>query len=109
MIYKSIFDHLPEPPSINAYDFFFHRADAPDFPLDQVIFIDAITGTEHTRGEFLSRVDACARELCTPTSEGGVGLADVKDVMVGIFSDNSFVSRLTLCAQTFLNPSNCAV
>jgi len=89
MIYKSKFDPLPEPPPINVHDFFFNRPDAPQFPPDLVIHIDAITGSQRTREDFLSRVDACAREMCTPTSEGGMGLADVKDVMVGVHSDNS--------------------
>jgi hypothetical protein len=92
MIYSSPFGPLPDPPSINAYDFFFHRPGAPQFPPDQALQVDAITGLTRTRGEFISRVDACAREMCTPTSEGGMGLADIKDVMVGIFSDNSLVN-----------------
>jgi hypothetical protein len=92
MTYRSPFGPLPESPSINIYNFFFHRPDAPHFPPDQVLQVDALTGLTRTRGEFISRVDACAREMCTPTSEGGMGLADIKGVMVGIFSDNSLVN-----------------
>jgi len=89
MIYSSLFDPLPEPPPINVYDFIFHRPDALPIPGDQIAQIDAITGLQRTRAEVLARVNACAREICTPTSEGGLGLADYKDVMVGIYSDNS--------------------
>lgn len=92
MIYPSLFDPLPVPPAVNAFDFFFNRPDALQIPLDGVVHIDAITGVQRTRAELLSRVDACAREMCTPTSEGGLGLAEYKDVMVGVYSDNSLVS-----------------
>lgn len=101
MIHSSLYGPLPEPPSLNASDFLFNPPGAPALPADQTVYIDVATGYQRTRGEFAARVNALAREFCTPTSEGGMGLNDVKDVMVGIYSDNSLVSLL-------ISVSNCS-
>jgi hypothetical protein len=95
MIYSSLFGPLPEPPSLNASDFLFNPPGFPPQPPDQILYIDALTGSQRTRSEFIARVNACARELCTPTWEGGLGLAHYKDAMVGMYSDNSLVSILS--------------
>lgn len=85
MIHSSLYGPLPEPPSLNASDFLLDPPGAPALPADQIVYIDVATGYQRTRGEFAARVNALAREFCTPTSEGGMGLDDVKDVMVGIY------------------------
>lgn len=95
MIHSSLYGPLPEPPSLNASDFLLDPPGAPALPADQIVYIDVATGYQRTRGEFAARVNALAREFCTPTSESGMGLDDVKDVMVGMYSDNSLVSLPT--------------
>lgn len=90
MIYESPFGLLPAPPSVNAHDYLLQsRPEGFQTPLSKIVHVDAVTGTQRTYGEFLARVNACARELCTPVSQGGLGLPDHKHAMVGVYSDNS--------------------
>jgi hypothetical protein len=93
MIHSSLFGPVREVPPINCSDFILYPPGV-SHPPDQLLYIDAIAEKQSTRGEFINRVNALCREFCTPTSEGGMGLAEYKDVMVGIYSDNSLVRQL---------------
>lgn len=58
------------------------------------MYIDAITGQQRTRYEFVDRMYDIATALGADKSKGGLGLG--KDHMVGILSDNCLVCHISV-------------
>ncbi|KAF8523326.1 hypothetical protein BU17DRAFT_74985 [Hysterangium stoloniferum] len=88
MYLQSLYPPLPHLPPTNFHNLLFCTPEQRAFP-DYVMYIDAITGRERKRSEFVERLYDAATGLGAERSKGGLGLGN-KD-MVGILSDNCMV------------------
>ncbi|CCM01886.1 uncharacterized protein FIBRA_03957 [Fibroporia radiculosa] len=94
MVIKSPFRPVPVLPNINVHDFIFNNPKwdpNASFP----IFVDGLTGQEVSRKDFLERVRDGATALSAPTIDGGVGIGQYEQEIVGILGHNA-VDYITL-------------
>jgi hypothetical protein len=90
MYLRSMYPPIPSLPPTNYHNLVFRMPEQQAFA-DHVIHIDAVTGKQRTRYEFIERVYDAATAIGADRSFGGLGLG--QDHMVGILSDNCLVCR----------------
>lgn len=86
----------PPPPNLPPKNYFQLTLDLiaqiPTPEPDHVLYINAVSGEERTKSQFLERIYDTATALGAPKEKGGLGLN--KDHIVGILSHNCLVKHL---------------
>ncbi|KAG8995410.1 hypothetical protein FRB94_009723 [Tulasnella sp. JGI-2019a] len=95
MIYKSPFGQLDPIPDVNAHDAIFNSPWASQIP-DYTVYIDAATGKEWKKNQFIQRFVRLATALVADVKDGGLGLKPNSMDIIGIFSKNHMEFN-TLC------------
>lgn len=97
MYYRSLYPPIPQLPPKNYVDFALDRPESRKFPNCKV-YINAHTGEEIRRREFIERFEHAAVGLKAGLRDGGLGLKGKENVgdrnhreIVGILSENCLV------------------
>lgn len=95
MVYFTSRYPLPPPvPDANIHELMFNAPTGLPVP-DYDLHVDIATGRKRTFYEFKELIRDGATALAAPISIGGLGISAQKRDMVGIYSHNSMVSKLT--------------
>ncbi|KAA1476774.1 acetyl-CoA synthetase-like protein [Dentipellis sp. KUC8613] len=84
---KSLYPPIPPIVIPNYYEWLVNLDHVKNSP-DITLYIDGVTGERRRLREVLDRVDVCATGLSASSSEGGIGLTEKPEEIVGIFSEN---------------------
>lgn len=95
MYYRSLYPPIPQLPPKNYVDFALDRPEVGSFPNCKV-YINANTGEEIRRREFIERFEHAAVGLKAGLRDGGLGLKGQEEnagdgEIVGILSENCLV------------------
>ena len=91
MLHQSMYPPMPATlPETNAHALLF-SPELVNSDRDYVVAIDALTGKQRTKQEFIERVYDGATALGTPESQGGLGIDGSKGEIIGIYSYNCLV------------------
>ncbi|TFY71711.1 hypothetical protein EVG20_g1297 [Dentipellis fragilis] len=85
---KSLYPPIPYVKISNYYEWLVTLDSVKNLP-DFTLYIDGLTGERRQLGEVFDRVALCATALSAPPAEGGMGITETPDEVVGLFSENT--------------------
>ncbi|TFY71706.1 hypothetical protein EVG20_g1298 [Dentipellis fragilis] len=84
---KSLYPPIPQVEIPNYFEWLVNLDVVKNSP-NITLYIDGLTGEKRQLREVLDRVAICATALSIPSAEGGLGLTERPEEIVGIFSEN---------------------